>query len=142
VRFNAAPRSGNWVTFGLAKTGMEASETSGFGRTENTWGLADNRSTTDNTNAGFYAGSLTSVRDLPRKLQAGDVLYGEVDVNAGWFEVRLNSTEFTHRFHTPKGRKEDYVLGMTLANSYQATIAVDNVFTVTGTARVTRMITN
>jgi hypothetical protein len=121
VRLDAAPRDSNWVSFGLAKRGMAVDSSDGMGRTTNTWGIADDRNSTS-TAMPVAAASKTTISTLPRKLKQGDVLSGEVDLLAGWFEVRLNQSEFSHRFTIPVGSKEDYWFGMTFANDHQATI--------------------
>jgi hypothetical protein len=100
---------------------MAVDSSDGMGRTTNSWGIADERSTTSNAMP-VAAASKTTVSTLPRKLKEGDVLAGEVDLAAGWFEVRLNQSEFSHRFTIPVGSKEDYWFGMTFANDHQATI--------------------
>jgi hypothetical protein len=117
----SAPASGssNWVSFGLAKRGMKKDSSDGMGRTEDTWGIADDRSS---TSSAVVSACKTNVGTLPRKLKDGDVLSGEANVAAGWFEVRLNQSEFSHRFTIPVGSKEDYWFGMTFANDHQATI--------------------
>jgi hypothetical protein len=101
---------------------MKKDGSNGLGLTANSWGLADDRSATAVGEMPVVAASAALAGRLSRKLRQGDVLLGFVDVAAGWFEVRLNQTEFVHRFTIPPGTKEDYWFGMTLANDHQATI--------------------
>jgi hypothetical protein len=122
VRLDATNLTGNWLSFGLAKKGMSMSGSDGLGRTENTWGLFDERSSGSVSKMAAVSACKTNVGTLPRKLKDGDVLSGEADVAAGWFEVRLNQSEFAYRFTIPVGSKEDYWFGMTFANDHQATI--------------------
>jgi hypothetical protein len=119
VTLNTGTAKSNWVSFGLAKRGMKKDSSDGMGRTEDTWGIADDRSSTSNA---VVSACKSNVGTLPRKLKDGDVLSGEANVAAGWFEVRLNQSEFSHRFTIPVGSKEDYWFGMTFANDHQATI--------------------
>lgn len=122
VSVDVAPRSSNWLTFGLARRGMATTSSDGVGRTVNTWGVADDRSSSSlpivsacGTNVGHF-----------RKLAVGDVLSAEVDVATGWFEIRLNDGEYTHRFDIPVGSMEDYLFAMTFANDHQVTIQYDD----------------
>jgi GTPase SAR1 family protein len=120
VTLDNAPLKGNWMTFGLAKRGFPKTGSDGIARHANSWGLADERNP-DTSPVAVYA-SGNEVTAGPRKLQANDTLTAEVDVKAGWCEVRLNKTEFTHRFTIPAGAKEDYWFGVTFANDHKVTI--------------------
>ncbi|RYG65172.1 hypothetical protein EON64_12480, partial [archaeon] len=44
VVVDVAPKSSNWLTFGVARRGMASSSSDGVGRTANSWGLSDDRS--------------------------------------------------------------------------------------------------
>jgi hypothetical protein len=122
VRIDAAKLDCNWLTFGIAKQGMAKSSSDGFGRTANTWGIVDDRNSASTASMAFLAADKTTLGSLPRKLREGDLLTAEANTSAGWCEVRLNQTEFKHRFTIPAGRKEDYWFGMTFANDHQVTI--------------------
>ena len=126
VRLDATPRNGNWLTFGVAKRGMAVSGSDGMGRTKDSWGVADDHGSSSTANA-IVSASGTNVGTLSRKLKQNDVLSAEVNVAAGWCEVRLNQTEFTHRFTIPVGAKEDYWFGMTFASDVQVTVLPSDV---------------
>ena len=121
VSVDVAPRSSNWLTFGLARRGMATTSSDGVGRTSNTWGVADDRSS---QSAPVVSGSGTTVGAF-RKFVVGDVLSAEVDTAAGWCEVRLNESEFVHRFDIPVGTMADYCFAMTFANDHQVSIVTD-----------------
>jgi hypothetical protein len=121
VKLEAAPRGNNWVSFGLTKKGMASSSTDGLGQSSNSWGLSDNRDLGNNDIPEVYASGV-SVNKLPRKLQDGDILCAEVNVTAGWCEIRFNDNQFKHRFTIPVGSKEDYWFGMTFANDHMVAI--------------------
>jgi hypothetical protein len=118
VSIDTAPRSSNWLTFGIAKRGMATSSSDGVGRTSNTWGVADDRSSL--TLPVLSAGG-TTVGNF-RKLAANDVLTAEIDTVGGWCEIRLNDMECSHRFDIPPGTMDDYWFAMTFANDHQVTI--------------------
>jgi hypothetical protein len=101
---------------------MDRESSDGLGRTTDTWGLADERSYAAGNEMPQVLANAERKARLPRKFKAGDVLLGFVDVTAGWFEVRLNQTEYVHRFTIPPGTKEDYWFGVTLADNHQATV--------------------
>jgi hypothetical protein len=126
VCLNAAPFGSNWLSFGLTKTGLENESSDGLGRTVNSWGLADDRAPAAGSEMPLVAANAERLSRLPRKLRSGDVLLGFVDVTAGWFEVRLNQTEFAYRFTIPPGAKEDYWFGMTLASDHQVSVISAN----------------
>jgi hypothetical protein len=120
VTVDEAPLSSNWLTFGITKKGMAISASDGMGCTQGSWGIQDDRS--DASLVPIVLAERTECAALPRKLRAGDCLSAEVDTIAGWFEVRLNQSEFSHRFTIPVGSKEDYWFGMTFANDHQVTV--------------------
>ena len=122
VHVDVAPRSSNWLTFGLARRGMATTSSDGVGRTPNTWGVADDRSS---NSLPVVSASGTNVGNF-RKLAVGDVLLAEVDVASGWLEIRLNDNECTYRFEIPAGCMEDYVFAMTFANDHQVSIQYDD----------------
>jgi hypothetical protein len=122
ICLNAAPFGSNWLSFGLTKRGMDRESSDGLGRTTDTWGIADERSYAAGNEMPQVLANTDRKARLPRKFKAGDVLLGFVDVTAGWFEVRLNQTEFVHRFTIPPGAKEDYWFGVTLADNHQVTV--------------------
>jgi hypothetical protein len=122
IRLDQAQLDSNWISFGIAKKGFGITNSDGFGREANSWGIADERSTGNTTIPSAFCGSNSGVASMPRKLAAGDILTAEANTAAGWCEVRLNQTEFKHRFTIPVGSKEDYWFGMTFANDHQVTI--------------------
>ena len=125
VRIDSSPMKQNWLTFGLAKQGFALTNSDGMGRTANSWGIAEER-TSGGSIGGVYACSKTRLGSLPRRLQEGDVLSAVVDVPSGWCEVRLNYSEFTHRFSIPRGSREDYLFGMTFASDLQVTVVSES----------------
>jgi hypothetical protein len=122
VRLNAAPIGANWLSFGLTQRGMEPQGTEGIGHKTNSWGIAEDRAAGKEGVLPVVMANRIEMGRLPRKLKRGDVLLGFANVIAGWFEVRLNQTEFVHRFTIPPGTKEDYWFGMTFASDHQAMI--------------------
>ena len=122
VSIDTAPRSSNWLTFGLARRGMATTSSDGVGRTANTWGVADDRSS---NSMPVVSASGTNVGSF-RKFIVGDMLSAEVDTVNGWFEIRLNENEFVYRFEIPTGSMEDYWFAMTFANDHQVTIQYDD----------------
>jgi hypothetical protein len=124
ILIDAAPKSSNWLTFGVAKKGMANSSSDGVGRTTNTWGLSDDRSSS--TNHTIIAASGTEVGSF-RKLRVGDILSASIDTVEGWCEVSVNEDELVHRFTIPPGTAEDYYFAMTFANDHRVTILADNI---------------
>jgi hypothetical protein len=114
-----APRTSNWLTFGVASRAMAPSSSDGVGRTSNTWGISDDRSSS--ATKAIVASSGSEVGTF-RKLCAGDVLSAVIDVVEGWVEITINDTEFHHRFIIPTGSVDDYLFAMTFANDHRASI--------------------
>ena len=50
------------------------------------------------------------------------MLTAEANTSAGWCEVRLNETEFKHRFSIPTGAHEGYVFGVSFSNDAKVCI--------------------
>jgi len=116
-----ASRTSNWLTFGLARAGMQATSSDGVGRTSNTWGVADDRSSSADATVSASGSRVGRFR----KFQCGDVLTCEVDVCAGWCDVSLNDRECEYRFDIPSGTMNDYYFAMTFANDHQVSINCD-----------------
>lgn len=123
VLIEQAPRSSNWLTFGLARRGMPSSSSDGVGRTSGSWGIADDRSSSSSST--LIASSGAEVGTC-RKLQLGDVLCASVDLLEGWLEISLNEAELVHRFILPPGNMDDYYFAMTFANDHRVTILQDS----------------
>jgi hypothetical protein len=121
VEIDAAFSGPNWLTFGLARRGMENSGSDGVGLTSETWGICDER---DSPSEAVIA-SCGSRIGRCRKFRRGDIVRGVVDLAAGWFEVTIGTNCFTHRFEIPIGSCDDYYFAMTFANNHQATIIPD-----------------
>jgi hypothetical protein len=119
VVVDAAPKSSNWLTFGIARRGMANSSSDGVGRTANSWGLSDDRSSSSNhtivANCGTEVGNF-------RKLRVGDILGAQIDVIEGWCDITVNEDEYVHRFSIPTGSADDYVFAMSFANDHRVTI--------------------
>lgn len=126
VVVETAPKSSNWLTFGIARTGMANASSDGVGRTTNTWGISDDRSSS--SSSALVAASGTEVARF-RKLRVGDVLLASIDVVEGWAEIAVNEEEFVHRFVIPCGRREDYCFAMSFANDHRVTILSDAAMT-------------
>lgn len=139
VHIDAAPRSSNWLTFGLARRGMAASSSDGVGRTPNTWGISDDRSSTSSHT--MISASGHEVAQF-RKLQVGDVMTAVVDTNEGWLEVSVNEGELNHRFVLPNGGMSEYVFAMTFANDHRVTILHDGIFPQTSSAASVKLPNN
>lgn len=121
VEIDAAFSGPNWLTFGLARRGMENSGSDGVGLTQETWGICDER---DSPSEAVIA-SCGSRIGRCRKFRRGDIVRGVVDLAAGWFEVTIGTNSFTHRFEIPVGSCDDYYFAMTFANNHQVTIIPD-----------------
>lgn len=121
VVVETAPESSNWLTFGLAKKGMPNSNSDGVGRSNDSWGISDDRSSTSKT----VVGSCGATMGHFRKFRVGDVLTCMVDTAAGWCEVSINSGEHQHRFDIPVGTLEDYTFAMTFANDHRVSIVTE-----------------
>lgn len=123
VVVEAAPLSSNWLTFGLSKVDAIANSSSdGVGRSRNTWGLSDDRSSL--TSKAILSACGTEVGNF-RKLKVGDTLSALVDTGEGWCEVSVNDQEFSHRFKIPIGNSSDYCFAMTFANDHKVSIMSD-----------------
>ena len=121
VRIDCLSGKSNWLTFGLAKKGIAKDSSDGMGRTKDSWGIADDRSS-NNSSATYHDCGSKALGSLPRKLREGDVLTAEANTSAGWCEVRLNETEFKHRFNIPAGAHEGYVFGVSFSNDAKVCI--------------------
>ncbi len=121
VRIDSLSGKSNWLTFGLAKKGIAKDSSDGMGRTKDSWGIADDRSS-NNSSATYHDCGSKALGSLPRKLREGDVLTAEANTSAGWCEVRLNETEFKHRFSIPAGPHEGYVFGVSFSNDAKVCI--------------------
>lgn len=122
VLVEAAPKTSNWLTFGVARVGMATSSSDGVGRTPNSWGLSDDRSSS--TTATVVASCGTETGQF-RKLATGDILSMMIDTVEGWCEIFVNDTEFSHRFEIPSGSMHDYCFAMTFANDHRVTILTE-----------------
>lgn len=120
VRLDVAVVGPNWLTFGLARRGMEHSGSDGVGLTHDSWGLNDERDSARDcliASCGERLGRF-------RKFREGDIIHGVVDLDANHFDVTVNGT-FIHRFDIPGGSVDDYCFAMTLANNHEVTIIED-----------------
>lgn len=123
IEIVAAPKTSNWLTFGLARRGMASSSSDGVGRTPQSWGISDDRSSS--TSHTLVAASGVEVAQW-RKLKVGDILTASVDTVEGWVEISLNDTECVHRFDAlPAGTRDDYWFAMTFANDHRVTLLPD-----------------
>ena len=120
VRIDCLSGKSNWLTFGLAKKGIAKDSSDGMGRTKASWGIADDRSSS--SSATYHACGTKALGSLSRKLREGDLLTAEANTSAGWCEVRLNETEFKHRFSIPAGPHEGYVFGVSFSNDAKVCI--------------------
>jgi hypothetical protein len=123
VVVDTAPKSSNWLTFGVARVGMANSSSDGIGRTLNTWGLSDDRSSSSGN--AILAANGTEVGNF-RKLRVGDELLAVIDVTEGWVEIAVNDQELFYRFEIPPATPSDYVFAMTFANDHRVTIVCDD----------------
>lgn len=132
ILLEEAPRSPNWLTFGLVRNNIPISSSDGVGRSLNSWGICDDRGST----GGSYSLVVSCGQTVGqcRKLTEGDILHGIVDITEGWFEIHLND-ELVHKFDIPTDNFTDYLFAMTFANDHKATIvhSVDKTTTPTGT---------
>lgn len=123
IVLEAAPKTSNWITFGISKKGMVPSSSDGVGRTSNSWGISDDRSSSSSQS--ILASSGNEVSHF-RKLKAGDVLVALVDTTEGWCDISVNEHELIQRFEIPPGSAADYCFAMTFANDHKVTILYDN----------------
>lgn len=122
IRIISAPRTSNWLTFGIARKGMQVSSSDGVGRTIDSWGVADDRSSNSST---IVAGSGASVENT-RKLSEGDILTAIIDTNGGWCQISINDDEYIYKFDIPIGTMDDYCFAMTFANDHRVSILSDD----------------
>eukprot|EP01039_Chlorochromonas_danica_P008496 gene8496-9364_t len=123
VVIDAAPKTSNWLTFGVAKKGMANSSSDGVGRTALTWGMSDDRSSSNSYT--IVAAHGTEVASF-RKLRAGDILCAQIDTIEGYCEVSVNDTEFCYRFEgLPPGTRDDYWFAMSFANDHRVSIIAE-----------------
>jgi hypothetical protein len=118
VTLDSIPQNGNWLTFGISKKGMKSSYSDGFGRTVDSWGVAQDSS----ASLPVVVASAAKITSMARKLRERDVLSAQADVAEGWCEVRLNQTEFVHRFTIPTGTKDAYQFGVSLATDHKVSV--------------------
>jgi hypothetical protein len=120
VRIDHAPVSSNWLTFGICQTGKLASSSSdGVGRSNYSWGLTDDRSSS-NSNCSIV--SCGKDKGTCRKLIEGDILSCYIDCEEGWCRVALNDPEFSYTFKVPPATPEEYSFAMSFANDHRVTI--------------------
>jgi hypothetical protein len=134
ILLEKATISSNWLTFGICCSGMVNASSDGFGKTDNTWGLRDDRSSA--TLMPVIAANGSDINTLARKLRQGDLLTMKIDVKNGIAELFVNHNEYTHRFTIPPGRPSDYWLGLTFANDHKVTILPSRTLTISPTAKV------
>ena len=121
----------NNLSLGLAKIGLEKSGSDGFGQSRNTWGVFDDRGSSDPTSIRACGQKITSFR----KLKLGDILYFNLDIEASLLKFELNSSEFVYDFDISfDGGYENYIFGCTLANDHSVTIVHDAVTATASTA--------
>lgn len=109
----------NWLTFGLAVRGMACASSDGLGKTSDTWGIRDDRSSTSSQSIIAACG-----KDLKnfRKLRDGDRLSLKVNTTLGVCHFSVNATEFAHQFSIPTGSASKYFFAMTFADDHKVTI--------------------
>ena len=123
VVLDVAPKTSNWISFGLARTGMANSSSDGVGRTSNTWGLSDDRSS---SSSHCIISASNQESGTFRKLVVGDILTATVFLSEGMLEISVNDNELQHRFSIPPGNLDDYVFAMTFANDHRVSIVYEN----------------
>jgi hypothetical protein len=133
ILLEKATISSNWLTFGICKSGMINASSDGFGKTDDTWGLRDDRSSA--TLLPVVAVNGSDINTLARKLRQGDLLTIKVDVKNGTAELFVNHNEYTHRFTIPPGRPSDYWFGLTFANDHKVTILPSRTLTKSPTSK-------
>lgn len=120
ITIDKAALTSNWLTFGITKVGMGNSSSDGFGKTQNSWGIRDDRG--NSSLMPIISASGNDCGKMNRKLRAGDLLSMKVDVNNGIADLFVNRNEFSHRFTILAGKAADYWFGMTFANDHRVTI--------------------
>eukprot|EP01035_Chromulina_nebulosa_P020109 gene20109-26109_t len=134
----------NWLTVGLGKKNFPSSYSDGFGRTSDSWGIADGRAS-DTENA-FFAYNGTNIQSISRKLKLNDVICLILNLKVGSLEISVNYGEFSHTFgpensksyfsslptmtsskftistQRPLGYLNDFIIGATLADDHKFTI--------------------
>lgn len=119
----------NWLSIGVAKVGFASSSSDGFGRTTNSWGIADDRS--KDLESSFFAAYGRRICPAPRKLKVGDIITVSINLNLGTITISVNHGEFSHTFGDggqgdnnigPHGKASDFYFGATFANDHQLKI--------------------
>eukprot|EP01038_Epipyxis_sp_PR26KG_P008959 gene8959-12080_t len=119
IRLDYAPQSTNWMSFGLVKRDFPNIDSNGVGKTKNSWGITDDRSSA-NSPAMFYASG--SKQGKFRKLVDGDVLVASVDTLQGRLVLSINGDECLHNFEIPVSDHTEYMFAATFANDHKATL--------------------
>jgi len=119
VRLEQGSGKNNWQTIGICKRGFGSANTDGFGRTVDSWGLADDRSK-DSDNL-FFAGSGKVVKKWNRKLREGDIVTVTCDLDKGVATIDVNG-EVNVAFRGITGTPQEYYMGATFANDHKLRI--------------------
>lgn len=119
IVIDKASKSSNWLTFGVVKYGFENVNSDGIGRTENSWGLCDDRG---NSTGQAFVGSCGREQTKFRKFSQGDILSVRINTSHGELELALNGSEFYSKISIPTGNASDYWFAMSFANDHRVTI--------------------
>ena len=117
VKLIGLPYQLNWCTIGLSKGIMPSNCSDGFGRTDNTWGLRDDRSRSPARLPYTELMEAEVVVAQWRKLREGDVITLIVDTIQGRLSIVLNDMEEVYTWYNiPTGSREEYIVGATLSS--------------------------
>lgn len=110
----------NVLSFGLSDADFPSKGAQSFGERKRSWGIYNNRSSTDNLS---YIAAQGDILTIFRSLQDGDVLKFECDLRAGVGILSINESELVHEFIIPT--TYTYVVGATVCNDHTLRIIPD-----------------
>jgi hypothetical protein len=108
----------NWLSIGVCKEGFARSNSDGFGKSSNSWGIADDRSKEDAP--AFFAYNGTKLCEAPRKLKIDDVITLICDFSRNTIEISVNYGEFTHIFGNESSSQTNSPHSVVIAKSNKA----------------------
>ena len=123
ILINDVPLTLNWLTIGISKGALAPAGSDGFGRSENTWGIRDDRSYPHDPQPFSSLLSNDVSHATWRKLRSGDVICVAADTQAGRLLMTLNNDEARHEFNDfAVGNPADFFFGVTLSTDTKVTI--------------------
>lgn len=111
----------NYMSFGLCRSGFPSSSSDGFGKTRDSWGICDNRNSSNENDHAWVGGNRDQDTTF-RKFQEGDRIMLSLNVDQQLFEISVNDGEFRYEWEVPCDHYENFRFGCTFANDHSVTI--------------------